>query len=122
MEYPTSVDCDKAQEYIDEIVKLADSMGISRSIKMHVCKDHLVSQMRRFECGLSDFDENFMEKYHQDGAKLDKMYKSVSNEKQADARAARLRRTENALTQAPGQRVGEKFARKRGEITRQMLS
>jgi hypothetical protein len=115
MEYPTSVDCDKAQEYIDEIVKLADSMGISRSIKMHVCKDHLVSQMRRFECGLSDCDENFMEKYHQSGAKLDKMYKSVSNETQADARAARLRLTENVRTQAAGQRVSEKFTRKRGE-------
>jgi hypothetical protein len=87
-EYPTSVDCDKAQDCIDEIVELADSMGMSRSIKMHVCKDHLVSQMRRFECGLSDFDENFMEQYHQTGAKLDNKYKSVSADRQADARSS----------------------------------
>ena len=73
-EYPTDVDCDNAQTCIDKIVKLADSMGMSRSIKMRVCKDHLVSFMRRFRCGLLDFSEQFMEQYHQTGARLDNEY------------------------------------------------
>ena len=89
-EYPTDVDCDNAQTCIDDIVKLADSMGMSRTIKMHVCKDHLVSFMRRFKCGLSDFSEQFMEQYHQNGARLDYKYKNLSTEKEAEARASRL--------------------------------
>ena len=113
-EYPTSVDCDKAQDYIDEIVKLADSMGMSRSIKIHVCcKNHLVLQMRRFECGLSDFDENFMEQYHQAGAKLDNKHISVSADRQADTRSSRLRRSENTQSQAAIGKVSELFSRKR---------
>ena len=112
-EYPTDVDCDNAQDCIDKIVQLADSMGMSRSIKMHVCKDHLVSFMRRFRCGLLDFSEQFMEQYHQTGARLDNKYRNMSDEKEAIARASRQRRTENTLTQGAITAVDTRFKRKR---------
>ena len=40
--YPTSADCDEMQQRISEIVELADSMGMKRSLKMHTCMVHLV--------------------------------------------------------------------------------
>jgi hypothetical protein len=112
-EYPTSVDCDDAQNCIDDIVELSDSMGMSRSIKLHACKDHIVQNMRRFLCGLSDFDENFMEQYHQTGSRMDIKYKSVSSElKKGEVRASRLRRCEIPETQAAMEKVALKFKRK----------
>ena len=54
-EYPTSANCDETQKRIGDIVELAGSMGKKRSLKMHTCMVHLVPQMCRFKCGLSDF-------------------------------------------------------------------
>jgi hypothetical protein len=54
-----------------------------------------------------------MEQYHQTGAKLDNKYKSVSADRQADARSSRLRRSKNTQTQAAIENVSKLFTRKR---------
>jgi hypothetical protein len=66
-EYPMSANCDEMQTRIGEIVKLADIMGMKRSLKMHTFMVHLVLQMQRFKCGLSNFDESPAELYQQTG-------------------------------------------------------
>jgi hypothetical protein len=79
-EYPKSASCDETQQRIGEIVELADKMGMKRSLKMHACMVHLVPQMRRFKCGLSNFDESPTELYYQRGYRMDVQFKHVMNE------------------------------------------
>ena len=67
---------------------------------------HIVSQMRQISCGLSDFDENFMEQYHQTGYGFDVRLKHVKNvDKKGNIVAARLRRSEHPATMDAVQRV-----------------
>ena len=90
-EYPTSANCDETQKRIGDIVELAGSMGKKRSLKMHTCMVHLVPQMCRFKCGLSNFDESPAELYHQTGYRMDVQFKHVMNEqKKGEVRAASL--------------------------------
>ena len=85
---------------------------MSRTIKIHGCMSHIVSQMRRIPCGLSDFDENFMEQYHQKGAGYDVRLKHVKNvEKKGNIVAARLRRSEHPETRAAIQRMVEQHSK-----------
>ena len=56
----------------------------------------VIPLMRRIPCGLSDFDENFMEQYHQKGAANDVRLKHVKNvEMKGNIVSARLRRSEH---------------------------
>ena len=57
-EYPSDEDCNRTQDFIDAAISIGDKLGMSRTIKIHGCMSHIVSQMRRIPCGLSDFDEN----------------------------------------------------------------
>ena len=84
IEYPTSANCDETQQRIGEIVELADRMGVKWSLKMHACMVHLVPQMRRFKCGLSDFDESLAELYHQTRYRMDVQFKHVMNEQRKE--------------------------------------
>jgi hypothetical protein len=105
-EYPSVEDCDKTQEFIDTAISIGDRLGMSRTIKIHGCMSHIVSQMRRIPCGLSDFDENFMEQYHQKGAANDVRLKHVKNvEKKGNIVSARLRRSDHPGTKAAIQRM-----------------
>jgi hypothetical protein len=60
-EYPTEEQWVETQFCIDHAVNLAGKMDMTRSVKVHGCLLHLVTQMRSIKCGLSDFDENIME-------------------------------------------------------------
>ena len=105
-EYPSVEDCDMTQEFIDTAISIGDRLGMSRTIKIHGCMSHIVSQMRRIPCGLSDFDENFMEQYHQKGAANDVRLKHVKNvEMKGNIVSARLRRSEHPGTKAAIQRM-----------------
>ena len=87
-EYPSDEDCNRTQNFIDAAISIGDKLGMSRTIKIHGCMSHIVSQMRRIPCGLSDFDENFMEQYHQKGAGYDVRLKHVKNvEKKGNSRS-----------------------------------
>jgi hypothetical protein len=69
-EYPSDEDCDRTQDFIDTAISIGDKLGMSRTIKIHGCMSHIVSQMRQIPCGLSDFDKNYMEQYHQEGGRI----------------------------------------------------
>ena len=93
---------------------------MSRTIKIHGCMSHIVSQMRRIPCGLSDFDENFMEQYHQKGAGYDVRLKHVKNvEKKGNIVAARLRRSEHPETRAAIQRMVEQHSKGKRKKTKE---
>ena len=105
-EYPSVEDCDKTQQFINAAISIGNEMGMSRTIKIHGCMSHIVTHMRRIPCGLSDFDENFMEQYHQTGYGFDVRLKHVKNvDKKGNIVAARLRRSEHPATMDAVQRV-----------------
>ena len=119
-EYPSDEDCNRTQDFIDAAISIGDKLGMSRTIKIHGCMSHIVSQMRRIPCGLSDFDENFMEQYHQKGAGYDVRLKHVKNvEKKGNIVAARLRRSEHPETRAAIQRMVEQHSKGKRKKTKE---
>ena len=63
------------------------------------CMSHILLQIRQIPCGLSDFDKNFMEQYHQTGYGFDVLLKHVKNvDKKGNIVAAMLHLGEHPAT------------------------
>jgi len=98
---PTEEDYLLAQKFVDQAMKLTRELGYSVTPKYHGAEAHIVQQMRDTMGGLYEFDESWMEQYHQTGYTFDMNLRSQSNEmRKAKVIAANNRRVGHHHTQA----------------------
>jgi len=97
--FPTEEQCDQTQVFIDAAIKLANVMGMTKTVKGHGSQRHIVSQMRSVYGGLPEFDESWAERIHQWGYSADMKLRNFSECKKALIRATNFRRTSKPQTQ-----------------------
>jgi hypothetical protein len=80
---PSNDLCTETQKLIDKAIELMRKLNFSITPKLHVMECHVVHQMRTIPGGLAFLHEQWIEHYHQKGHKNDKMWQTLSHEKQA---------------------------------------
>ena len=78
---PVENDYAEAEEYINAAMDLTRKLGLSVIPKYHGAEAHIVKQMRDTKGGLHEFDEQWMEQYHQTGYQFDMSLRNQSSEK-----------------------------------------
>ena len=80
MKNPGEEDCNRAQLFINKAMELTRELGLSVIPKYHGAEAHIVQQMRNTKGGLHEFDESWMEQYHQTGYQFDMSLRNQPSE------------------------------------------
>ena len=86
-------------------------MGMAKTVKGHGAQRHLVSQMESVYEGLPEFDEQWAERIHQEGASFDNKYRNLGEYRAAASRASKFRRKNKPSTLAALKRLPSRFER-----------
>ena len=120
---PTEEDYLLAQKFIDQAMKLTRELGYSVTPKYHGAEAHIVQQMRDTMGGLYEFDESWMEQYHQTGYTFDMNLRNQHSEmRKAKVIAANNRRVGHHLTQAALEKLHSEHRKGKRQATMEKTS
>ena len=120
---PTEEDCTQAQNFIDQAMELTREMGYSVTPKYHGAEAHIVNQMRDTVGGLYEFDEQWMEQYHQTGYTFDMKYRNQRSEiRKAKVIAANNRRVGHHFTKKAIEQLNSEHTKGKRKSTEEKMS
>ena len=87
----TEEEMNKAEHCIGELEKKWNDLELSHTPKLHILVDHTIDQVRLFG-GVAGLAEDFVEKKHQIGKRLDHITARISSQQFQDKELAKIRR------------------------------
>jgi hypothetical protein len=103
----------EVKEYAIKAIAAWRSLGLSVTLKAHCSEDHVCDQIRNFH-GIGDYNEEFVERLHQDGVRTNKRVQTMTDRKKKYLHVARWQEaTQNPKVKEMQLFVNEKRKRKR---------